>query len=36
MQMDHKAGDKLYIDYADKMLQIVDFETGEEQEVQFF
>ena len=36
MHMDHKAGDKLYIDYAGKTLQIVDFETGELQKVQFF
>jgi len=36
MHMDHKAGDKLYIDYAGKTLQIVDFETGEQQKVQFF
>jgi len=36
MHMDHKAGDKMYIDYAGKTLQVVDPNTGEEQEVQFF
>jgi transposase len=32
----HKAGDKLYIDYAGKKLQIVDKETGEIQDVEVF
>jgi len=36
MHMNHKAGDKLYIDYAGKTLQIVDKITGEITEVQFF
>jgi len=36
MHMNHKAGDKLFIDYAGKTLEIVDKETGEIREVQFF
>lgn len=36
MRIVHKAGDKLYVDYAGKTLQIVDPETGEITEVQFF
>lgn len=36
MHMHHKAGDKMFIDYAGKTLQIVDKETGEVHEVQFF
>jgi len=36
MHMNHKAGDKLFIDYAGKTLEIVDRETGEVKEVQFF
>lgn len=36
MHMNHKAGDKMYIDYAGKTLQIVDKDTGEITEVQFF
>lgn len=36
MHMDHKAGDKMYIDYAGKTLEIVDKHTGEIKEVQFF
>lgn len=32
----HKAGDKLYIDYAGKKLQIVDKNTGEIQDVEVF
>ncbi len=36
MHMNHKAGDKMFIDYAGKTLEIVDKETGEVQEVQFF
>lgn len=36
MHMNHKAGDKLFIDYAGKTLEIVDKETGEVHEVQFF
>lgn len=36
MHMNHKSGDKMYIDYAGKTLQIVDKETGEIKDVQFF
>tara|TARA_B110000046_G_scaffold184358_1_gene222638 strand:- start:1559 stop:3115 length:1557 start_codon:yes stop_codon:yes gene_type:complete len=36
MHMDHKAGDKMYVDYAGKTLQLVDPDTGEVQQVQFF
>ena len=36
MRMTHKAGDKLYVDYAGKTLDIVDRSTGEITEVQFF
>lgn len=36
MRMDHKAGDKMYIDYAGKRLQIVDKQTGEVKEVEFY
>ena len=36
MRMTHKAGDKLYVDYAGKTLQIVDKESGELIQVQFF
>ena len=36
MRMTHKAGDKLYVDYAGKTLQIVDKESGELTQVQFF
>lgn len=36
MRMTHKAGDKLYVDYAGKTLQIVDIESGELTQVQFF
>lgn len=36
MHMNHKAGDKMYVDYAGKTLSIIDKETGEIQEVQFF
>ncbi len=36
MHMEHKAGDKMFIDYAGKTLQIIDKETGEIKEVQFF
>jgi transposase len=34
--MTHKVGDKMYVDYAGKTLEIVDRETGEVKEVQFF
>lgn len=36
MHMDHKSGDKMYIDYAGKTLSIIDAVTGESKEVQFF
>ena len=36
MHMNHKAGDKLFVDYAGKTLQLVDRETGEVTPVQFF
>ena len=36
MHMVHKAGDKMYVDYAGKTLEIVDKETGEVTDVQFF
>ena len=36
MHISHKAGDKLYVDYAGKTLQVTDKESGEVIEVQFF
>jgi transposase len=36
MHMIHKAGDKMYVDYAGKTLQVVDKDTGDVSEVQFF
>ncbi len=36
MHMDHKTGDKMFVDYTGKTLHIVGPKTGEEQEVQFF
>jgi len=36
MHMNHKAGDKMFVDYAGKTLEIADKETGEIKEVQFF
>ena len=36
MHMEHKAGDKLFIDYAGKKLTVVDKDTGEITEVEFF
>jgi transposase len=36
MHITHKSGDKLYIDYAGKKLEIVDKHTGEITEVEFF
>lgn len=36
MHINHKAGDKVYVDYAGKTLEVVDKETGEVTEVQFF
>ena len=36
MHMNHKAGDKMYVDYAGKILSVIDQDTGEIREVQFF
>jgi len=36
MHMNHKSGDKMYVDYAGKTLSVIDTATGEIQEVQFF
>jgi len=36
MHMNHKAGDKMYVDYAGKKPGIVDKSTGEITEVEFF
>jgi len=36
MHINHKAGDKMFVDYAGKTLQIVNKESGEVIEVQFF
>jgi hypothetical protein len=36
MHMNHKAGDKMYVDYAGKTISIIDNDTGEIKEVQFF
>jgi transposase len=36
MHMNHKSGDKMYVDYAGKTLSLVNRENGELKEVQFF
>lgn len=36
MHMNHKSGDKMYVDYAGKTLSILDKESGELKDVQFF
>jgi transposase len=36
MHINHKAGDKMYVDYAGKTLELVNRQTGEITEVQFF
>lgn len=36
MHMNHKAGDKMYVDYAGKTLSITDKKSGEIKSVQFF
>ena len=36
MHMVHKAGDKMFVDYAGKTLQLVDKQSGEVIQVQFF
>ncbi|SFE33571.1 IS21 family transposase [Spirosoma endophyticum] len=36
MHLEHKAGDKLYVDFAGKRLSLVDQSSGEEKPVEFF
>ena len=36
MHINHKAGDKLYVDYAGKKLELVDLQSGEITKVEFF
>ena len=36
MHMNHKAGGKMYVVYSGKTLSIIDKDTGEIKEVQFF
>jgi transposase len=36
MHMEHKAGDKMYVDYSGDKLQIIDRPSGEIQELEFF
>ena len=36
MHMTHKVGDKMYVDYAGKTLEVEDEDTGQIQQVQFF
>ena len=36
MHMNHKAGDKMFVDYAGKTLQLIDKNTGQIMEVEFF
>ncbi|BBE18626.1 mobile element protein [Aquipluma nitroreducens] len=36
MHMNHKAGDKMFVDYAGKKLSVVEKDTGEVSEVEFF
>ncbi|WP_413513794.1 hypothetical protein [Myroides odoratus] len=36
MHMNHKADDKMYVDYAGKTRSIIDQDTGEIKEIQFF
>ncbi len=36
MHMNHKSGDKMFIDYAGKTLEIVNLNSGEVKQVQFF
>jgi transposase len=36
MHINHKAGDKMYVDYAGKKLELVDEQSGEIKEVEFF
>lgn len=36
MHLEHKAGDKLFVDFAGKRLSMIDQSTGEEKSVEFF
>lgn len=36
MHMEHKAGDKMYVDFAGEKLSITDQQTGEVQYVEVF
>ena len=36
MRMEHKAGDKMFVDYAGKKLQVSDPETGEIKDYEVF
>ena len=36
MHIEHKAGDKMYVDYAGDRLEIIDMETGELRQVEVF
>jgi transposase len=36
MHMEHKAGDKMFVDYAGKKLQVIDRQSGEVQDVEFY
>lgn len=36
MHMNHKVGDKMFVDYAGKTLQLIDKNTGQIKEVEFF
>jgi transposase len=36
MHIEHKAGDKMFVDYTGKKLRIIDKETGEEKEAEVF
>ena len=36
MHFNHKAGDKIYVDYAGEKLHLVDIETGEQKSVEVF
>jgi transposase len=36
MMLDHKAGDKMMVDFAGKKLKLIDSETGQETSVEFF
>jgi transposase len=36
MRMEHKAGDKMFVDYTGKKLQVVDKQTGEVKDVEVF